>query len=119
MDKIGITQPEWINAQSMEDALEFVKKFEYDIISFTHRYPVLIRPSYVLSGAAMNVAHNEDQLRSFLSMAAEVSPEHPTVISKFINGAQELDIDAVALKGDLLIYAISQHIENAGIISSN
>jgi carbamoyl-phosphate synthase large subunit len=79
-----------------------------------NRYPVLVRPSYVLSGAAMNVAYNEDQLKASLSLASEISPDHPTVLTKFIEGAQELDVDAVAHNGNLLVYAVSQHIENAG-----
>jgi carbamoyl-phosphate synthase large subunit len=82
-------------------------------------YPVLVRPSYVLSGAAMNVAYNEEQLKTFLSLASEVSPDHPTVLTKFIEGAQELDVDAVAHEGNLLVYAVSQHVENAGNLNFN
>lgn len=82
-------------------------------------YPVLIRPSYVLSGAAMNVVWDESTLEHFLSMAADVSPDHPVVITKFINNAQEIDIDAVAHKGKLLIHAVSEHVENAGVHSGD
>ena len=80
---------------------------------------MLVRPSYVLSGAAMNVAYTEDDLNSYLKLASDVSPEHPVVITKFITGAQEIDIDAVASDGNLLIYAVSQHIENAGVHSGD
>lgn len=82
-------------------------------------YPVLVRPSYVLSGAAMNVAHTAEDLETFLSLATDVSPEHPIVITKFIEGAQEIDVDAVASEGNLLVYAVSQHVENAGVHSGD
>ena len=82
-------------------------------------YPVLVRPSYVLSGAAMNVAHSAKDLRNFLSLASDVSPEHPIVITKFITGAQEIDVDACASEGNLLVYAVSQHVENAGVHSGD
>lgn len=82
-------------------------------------YPVLIRPSYVLSGAAMNVVYDESRMEHFLSAAAEVSSEHPVVITKFIEGAMELDIDAVAHKGELLVHAVSSHFERAGVHSGD
>lgn len=82
-------------------------------------YPVLIRPSYVLSGAAMNVVYDESTLQQFLSAATDVSPDHPVVISQFIDNAQEIDIDAVAYKGKLLVHAVSEHVENAGVHSGD
>lgn len=82
-------------------------------------YPVLIRPSYVLSGAAMNVVWDESTLEHFLGMAADVSPDHPVVITKFIDNAQEIDVDAVAHKGKLLVHAVSEHVENAGVHSGD
>lgn len=85
----------------------------------SHRYPVLIRPSYVLSGAAMNVVHDESTLEYNLSAAASVSPDHPVVVTKFIDGAQEIDVDAVAHKGGLLLHAISEHVEHAGVHSGD
>src|SRR3984957_16120347 len=83
------------------------------------RYPVLIRPSYVLSGAAMNVVYEESTLEYNLSAAASVSPLHPVVITKFIDNAQEIDVDAVASSGQLLIHAVSEHVENAGVHSGD
>ena len=83
------------------------------------RYPVLIRPSYVLSGAAMNVVYDESQLQHNLSAAANVSPLHPVVISQFIDNAQEIDIDAVSHNGELLVHAVSEHVENAGVHSGD
>lgn len=85
----------------------------------TRSYPVLIRPSYVLSGAAMNVVYAEEELEEKLSKAADVSPLHPVVITKFIDGAQEIDVDAVAYKGKLLVHAVSEHVENAGVHSGD
>lgn len=85
----------------------------------SHRYPVLIRPSYVLSGAAMNVVYKESALEYNLSAAASVSPLHPVVITKFIDNAQEIDVDAVAHKGNLLVHAVSEHVENAGVHSGD
>lgn len=82
-------------------------------------YPVLIRPSYVLSGAAMNVVYDESTLQHHLSAAANISPDHPVVISQFIDNAQEIDIDAVAHKGVLLVHAVSEHVENAGVHSGD
>jgi carbamoyl-phosphate synthase large subunit len=84
-----------------------------------HRYPVLIRPSYVLSGAAMNVVYEESALEYNLSAAASVSPLHPVVVTKFIDAAQEIDVDAVAHKGRLLVHAVSEHVENAGVHSGD
>ncbi|KAF8633307.1 hypothetical protein AX17_004481 [Amanita inopinata Kibby_2008] len=110
LDKIGVDQPEWTEATSLVSAKAFANKVGY---------PVLIRPSYVLSGAAMNVVDEETALEYNLSAAASVSPLHPVVISKFIDGAQEIDVDAVAHKGKLLIHAVSEHVENAGVHSGD
>ncbi|KAF8622740.1 hypothetical protein AX15_006830 [Amanita polypyramis BW_CC] len=110
LDKIGVDQPEWTEATSVEAAKEFAKRVGY---------PVLIRPSYVLSGAAMNVVFEETALEHNLSAAASVSPLHPVVVTKFIDGAQEIDVDAVAYKGKLLIHAVSEHVENAGVHSGD
>lgn len=109
-DKLGIDQPEWIEALSIKEAEKFAEKVQF---------PVLIRPSYVLSGAAMAVAFNRNELEKYLEKATEVSKEHPVVISKFITNAKEIEIDAVAFKGEILIYAISEHVENAGIHSGD
>jgi carbamoyl-phosphate synthase large subunit len=110
LDEIGLDQPEWIEATTLEDAKKFANK---------SGYPVLIRPSYVLSGAAMNVAFDEINLEDYLKKAAEISKKYPVVISKFIEGAREFEIDGVAKNGDLKIYAISEHIEKAGIHSGD
>ncbi|KAJ2552432.1 carbamoyl-phosphate synthase (glutamine-hydrolyzing) cpa2, partial [Coemansia sp. RSA 1933] len=110
LDSIGVDQPAWKELVSVEDAERFA-----DAVG----YPVLIRPSYVLSGAAMNVAYDAQALRSNLQLAASVSPEHPVVVTKFIRGARELDIDAVAYKGDLLVHAVSEHVEDAGVHSGD
>ncbi|KAF5316937.1 hypothetical protein D9611_003993 [Ephemerocybe angulata] len=110
LDSIGVDQPEWTEASSLEAAKEFANKVTY---------PVLIRPSYVLSGAAMNVVYEESELEYNLSAAASVSPLHPVVITKFIDGAQEIDVDAVAHQGKLLIHAVSEHVENAGVHSGD
>ncbi|SCZ90614.1 BZ3500_MvSof-1268-A1-R1_Chr1-3g02101 [Microbotryum saponariae] len=110
LDANGIDQPDWTEASSVEAAKEFANKVGY---------PVLIRPSYVLSGAAMNVVWNESTLEHSLTAAAEVSSEYPTVITKFIDSAQEIDIDAVAYKGELLVHAVSEHVENAGVHSGD
>ena len=104
----GINQPEWSALTSMEDIGKFV-----DRVGF----PVLVRPSYVLSGAAMNVCSNEDELKKFLQLAANVSVDHPVVVSKFIEHAKEIEMDAVAKNGEILAYAISEHIEFAGVHS--
>lgn len=105
-----INQPEWSALTSMDDIDKFV-----DRVGF----PVLVRPSYVLSGAAMNVCSNEDELRRFLQLAANVSEDHPVVVSKFIEHAKEIEFDAVANKGEILAYAISEHIEFAGVHSGD
>lgn len=110
LDKLGIKQPEWKNIANIEEAISFAKK-----ISF----PVLVRPSYVLSGSAMNVAYTQLELKKYLKQAAEISPEHPVVLSQFIDGAKEIEIDGVSQNGSLLIYAISEHIENAGVHSGD
>ena len=110
LDSIGVDQPEWTEVTSLEAAKEFANKVTY---------PVLIRPSYVLSGAAMNVVYEEADLAHKLGAAADVSPLHPVVITKFIDGAQEIDVDAVAHEGKLLIHAVSEHVENAGVHSGD
>jgi len=110
LDELNIDQPEWKELTTISEAKQFSKKV---------KYPVLIRPSYVLSGAAMNTAFNDRELVEFLQQAAEVSKEHPVVISKFILNAKEIEIDAVANNGEVLVYAISEHIENAGVHSGD
>ena len=102
----GINQPEWSALTSMDDIDKFV-----DRVGF----PVLVRPSYVLSGAAMNICSNRDELTRFLQLAANVSEDHPVVVSKFIEHAKEIEMDAVAQDGEILAYAISEHIEFAGV----
>ena len=106
----GINQPEWSALTSMEDIDHFI-----DRVGF----PVLVRPSYVLSGAAMNVCSNEDELKRFLQLAANVSEDHPVVVSKFIEHAKEIEMDAVAKNGEVIAYAISEHIEFAGVHSGD
>ncbi|TFK74012.1 carbamoyl-phosphate synthase [Pluteus cervinus] len=110
LDKIGVDQPEWTEVTSLDGAKAFANKVGY---------PVLIRPSYVLSGAAMNVVYEESTLEHKLSAAASVSPLHPVVITKFIDGAQEIDVDAVAHQGKLIVHAVSEHVENAGVHSGD
>ncbi|CAM9014754.1 unnamed protein product [Wickerhamomyces anomalus] len=110
LDSIGIDQPAWKELSSVEAAKSFADKVGF---------PVLVRPSYVLSGAAMSVIRNEDELENKLGNAAKVSPDHPVVISKFIEGAQEIDVDAVASNGKVLVHAVSEHVENAGIHSGD
>ena len=110
LDNIGVDQPEWVEATDLATAKEFADRVSY---------PVLVRPSYVLSGAAMNVIWNESTLEHNLTMAAEVNTEHPVVLTKFIPNAQEIDIDAVAHKGELLVHAVSEHVENAGVHSGD
>jgi len=110
MDAIGIDQPAWRELKSTAEAHEFADSVGY---------PVLVRPSYVLSGAAMNVAYNKKDLDDYLSLASTISHEHPVVMSKFIQNAQEIDVDAVANNGELCVYAVSQHIENAGVHSGD
>ena len=110
VDTLGVDQPEWSELTSLEDVVRFIERVGF---------PVLVRPSYVLSGAAMNVCHDMDQLERFLSMAAEVSKEHPVVISKFLTRCKEIEFDAVADDGQVLAYAISEHIEYAGVHSGD
>ncbi|GAB6959022.1 carbamoyl-phosphate synthase (glutamine-hydrolyzing) large subunit [Prevotella aurantiaca JCM 15754] len=110
LNDIGVNQPEWRALTSMEDIKEFV-----DRVGF----PVLVRPSYVLSGAAMNVCSNDDELKRFLQLAANVSEDHPVVVSKFIENAKEIEMDAVARDGEIMAYAISEHIEFAGVHSGD
>lgn len=110
LDELGIDQPAWKELTSIEDAEKFADKVGY---------PVIVRPSYVLSGAAMSIALSREELRNYLKRASEVSKEHPVVISKFITDAKEIEIDAVANKGNLYCYAISEHVENAGVHSGD
>ncbi|KAL7419244.1 carbamoyl-phosphate synthase (glutamine-hydrolyzing) cpa2 [Cryptotrichosporon argae] len=110
LDSIGVDQPAWTEATSLESAKEFAARVGY---------PVLIRPSYVLSGAAMNVVWDESSLQHNLTAASNVSPDHPVVITQFIDNAQEIDVDAVAHKGKLLVHAVSEHVENAGVHSGD
>lgn len=109
-DELGIDQPRWSELTSIEDIYHFVDKVGF---------PVLIRPSYVLSGAAMNVVSNKDELLHFLELAAEVSKDHPVVVSEFIEQAKEVEIDAVAQEGEVKAYAISEHVEFAGVHSGD
>jgi carbamoyl-phosphate synthase large subunit len=110
LDNIGVDQPRWNELTTFEDIEKFI-----DEVGF----PVLIRPSYVLSGAAMNVVSNHDQLENFLKLAADVSKEHPVVVTEFIEQAKEIEIDAVADKGEVIAYAISEHVEFAGVHSGD
>ncbi|MGV8091272.1 MAG: carbamoyl-phosphate synthase (glutamine-hydrolyzing) large subunit [Mangrovibacterium sp.] len=110
LDQLNVDQPRWSELTSIEDIYKFI-----DVVGF----PVLIRPSYVLSGAAMNVVSNFDQLDHFLKMAADVSKEYPVVVSEFIESAKEIEVDAVADKGEMVAYAISEHVEFAGVHSGD
>ena len=110
LDRLGIDQPRWKELLSLSDVTSFV-----DTVGF----PVLVRPSYVLSGAAMNVCSNQEELEEFLQLATDVSQEHPVVVSEFIENAKEIEIDAVANKGEMVIYAISEHVEFAGVHSGD
>lgn len=110
LDQLEVDQPEWQELSSIEDIQLFADRVGY---------PVLIRPSYVLSGAAMNVVSNKDELEDFLRLAAKVSKQHPVVVSDFIEQAKEIEIDAVACKGDLIAYAMSEHVEFAGVHSGD
>ena len=110
LDALGIDQPRWRELSSMDDIHSFVEEVGY---------PVLVRPSYVLSGAAMNVCSNDDELRRFLRLAANVSKKHPVVVSSFIQNAKEIEFDAVAQNGEIKLYAISEHIEYAGVHSGD
>jgi carbamoyl-phosphate synthase large subunit len=109
-DRLGISQPAWEEVLSVEAAEAFAEKVGY---------PVLIRPSYVLSGAAMAVAEDSTSLRRVLERAADISPDHPIVITKFITGAKEIELDAVARDGEILVHAMSEHVENAGVHSGD
>ncbi len=110
LDRLGVDQPRWRELTSMEDINSFIEEVGF---------PVLVRPSYVLSGAAMNVCYNQEQLTRFLRLAANVSKKHPVVVSQFISGAKEIEMDAVAKDGDIVAYAISEHIEYAGVHSGD
>ena len=110
LDRIGVDQPEWRALTSMKDIAAFIDKVGF---------PVLVRPSYVLSGAAMNVCSNNDELNRFLELAANVSQKHPVVVSRFIEHAKEVEMDAVAQDGEIVAYAISEHIEFAGVHSGD
>jgi carbamoyl-phosphate synthase large subunit len=109
-DKVGIDQPEWQMLSSNQDALGFCEKVGY---------PCLVRPSYVLSGAAMNVAYSKEELSAYLDLAGEVSGDKPVVVSKFIENGREIDVDAVAQDGKVLLHTISEHVENAGVHSGD
>ena len=110
LDKLEVDQPRWARLSTIDEINRFIGEVGY---------PVLIRPSYVLSGAAMNVVSNPDQLEHFLEMAANVSKEHPVVVTEFIEEAKEIEIDAVANKGEIIAYAISEHVEFAGVHSGD
>ena len=110
LDSLGIDQPRWRELTSFEDIDEFIEQVGF---------PVLIRPSYVLSGAAMNVCYDKEQVHAFLSLAAQVSKEHPVVVSQFLQNAKEIEFDAVAKDGEVVEYAISEHVEFAGVHSGD
>lgn len=110
LDELDISQPVWKELTSIDDAFAFAREVGY---------PVLVRPSYVLSGAAMAVASNDEELKRYLNRAVKLSPQFPTVISKFLLNAKEIEFDAVAKQGEIIIYAISEHVENAGVHSGD
>jgi carbamoyl-phosphate synthase large subunit len=110
LESLRVPQPAWQELSSKEDTIRFAAD---------HGYPVIVRPSYVLSGAAMAVAGNDEELNTFLDKAVEISPDHPVVVSKFIENAKEIDIDAVARDGELVCWAVSEHVENAGVHSGD
>jgi carbamoyl-phosphate synthase large subunit len=110
LDSIGVDQPAWKELTSVADAEAFAEEVGY---------PVLVRPSYVLSGAAMTVIRSKDDLKDKLEAASNVSPDHPVVITKFIEGAQEIDVDAVGSNGKLILHAVSEHVEQAGVHSGD
>lgn len=110
LDRLGIDQPKWKELSSFDDVTSFVE---------TVGFPVLVRPSYVLSGAAMNVCSNAEELEMFLKLATDVSSKHPVVVSEFIENAKEIEIDAVAKDGEIVVYAISEHVEFAGVHSGD
>ena len=110
LDNIGVDQPAWKELTSIEEAEAFAEKVSY---------PVLVRPSYVLSGAAMNTVYSKDDLASYLSQAVEVSPDYPVVITKYIENAKEIEMDAVAKDGKLIMHVVAEHVENAGVHSGD
>jgi carbamoyl-phosphate synthase/aspartate carbamoyltransferase len=110
LDKIGVDQPLWKELTNLEMAREFCEKVGF---------PVLVRPSYVLSGAAMNVVNSQNDLEAFLKLAVEVSKEFPVVITKFIEEAKEIEMDGVANNGNMIYHVISEHVENAGVHSGD
>ena len=110
LDRLNISQPKWQSFTTMEEGSKFADEVSY---------PVLVRPSYVLSGAAMSVCYNHEQLENFVTKAAILSPEYPVTISKFVENAKELEFDGVAQKGEVLLYGISEHVENAGVHSGD
>lgn len=110
LDKIGVDQPAWKELTSIEEAESFAEKVTY---------PVLVRPSYVLSGAAMNTVYSRDDLASYLSQAVDVSPDYPVVITKYIENAKEIEMDAVAKNGQMIMHVVSEHVENAGVHSGD
>jgi carbamoyl-phosphate synthase large subunit len=110
LERLGVHQPDWMELSSLNEVYDFADRVGY---------PVLIRPSYVLSGAAMAVAVDKSQLEEFLGEAVDISPEHPVVVSKFIEGAKEIDVDAVASNGELVCWAVSEHVENGGVHSGD
>jgi carbamoyl-phosphate synthase large subunit len=111
LDQLGIDQPKWMHVTEESDADSIVESLG--------GFPVLVRPSYVLSGAAMSVAHEQNELRQILSRAKHISPEFPVVVSKFETHAREIEIDAVAERGELILWAMSEHIEDAGVHSGD
>merc|ERR1712106_832211 len=110
LDRIGVKQPRWKELTSMDSAKQFCNEVGY---------PCLVRPSYVLSGAAMNVAHSDEHLETYLTEAASLNKDHPVVVSKFILEAKEIDVDAVACDGEVVCMAVSEHVENAGVHSGD
>lgn len=110
LDKIGVDQPAWKELTSIDEAEDFANKVGY---------PVLVRPSYVLSGAAMNTVYSKDDLASYLTQAVDVSPDYPVVITKYIENAKEIEMDAVAKDGKMIMHVVSEHVENAGVHSGD
>ncbi|CUM54870.1 unnamed protein product [Debaryomyces tyrocola] len=110
LDRIGVDQPAWKELTSVDEAEDFAEKVTY---------PVLVRPSYVLSGAAMNTVYSRDDLASYLSQAVDVSPDYPVVITKYIENAKEIEMDAVAKDGKMIMHVVSEHVENAGVHSGD
>ena len=110
LDELNIDQPAWITANNKDDINKFIEN---------NGYPVIVRPSYVLSGAAMRIIYNDESLEQCLNDASDISPDHPVVLTKFIEGAKEVDLDAVCSNGELVTYAVSEHVENAGVHSGD